>query len=202
MMNQAGKAKAIRPPAASLAPLLGLLTMLALLLTPLKGAEADNLSRFFGSYVGKAKVENLKDSTEQERDLDIVVSPYRQDGLKVEWVTVGLVDGRRDVPGVKRWSQTALFRPADDADFMVEVSENNLFKERSDVQVVEGDPVRWTRIEDNILHACAFVVLDDGRYELQVYQRILTETGMDILFERIVDGQVIRRVTGSTVRTT
>ncbi len=200
MMNQAGKA--IRPPTASLAPLLGLLTMLALLLTPLKGAEADNLSRFFGSYVGKAKVENLKDSTEQERDLDIVVSPYRQDGLKVEWVTVGLVDGRRDVPGVKRWSQTALFRPADDADFMVEVSENNLFKERSDVQVVEGDPVRWTRIEDNILHACAFVVLDDGRYELQVYQRILTETGMDILFERIVDGQVIRRVTGSTVRTT
>lgn len=163
-------------------------------------AHADDLSRFFGSYVGKAKVENLTAGTEQERDIDIVVSPYRQDGLKIDWVTVGLVDGRRDLPGVKRWSQTALFSPSEEANFMVEVGEGSLFKERGDMEVIKGDPVRWTRIEDDTLHACSFVVLEDGRYELQVYQRVLTDIGMDILFERIVDGEVIRRVSGSTVR--
>ena len=60
--------------------------------------------------------------------------------------------------------------------------------------------MRWTRVEDNVLHTYSFIVLEDGRYELQVYQRILTDLGMDIRFERVVDGEVIRRVTGKTVR--
>ena len=164
------------------------------------GAAADDLSRFFGSYVGQAKVQDFQTGEQQQRDLDIVVSKYRRDGLKIDWITVGLVDGRRDVPGVKRWSQTALFKPSGNRDFMVEVGEGNLFKERGEMEVIEGDPVRWTRVEGDTLHACSFVVLEDGRYELQVYQRTLTETGMDILFERIVDGHVVRRVSGSTVR--
>ena len=163
-------------------------------------ALAEDLSRFFGSYVGRATVEDPETGAQQLRDLDIVISPYREDGLQIDWVTVGLVDGRRDLPGVKRWSQTALFTPSDDQDFMVDVGENSLFKERGDMEVIAGDPVRWTRIEDDTLHACSFVVLEDGRYELQIYQRMLTETGMDILFERIVDGEVVRRVEGTTAR--
>ena len=162
--------------------------------------SAEDLSRFFGSYVGRASVTDLETGEEHQRDLDIVVSPYRDDGLKIDWITVGLVDGRRDVPGVKRWSQTALFKPSERAKFMVEVGEGNLFKERGDMEVIKGDPVRWTHVEGDTLHACSFVVLEDGRYELQVYQRILTETGLDILFKRIVDGVVVRQVSGSTVR--
>lgn len=184
---------------ARLAMTVGILALITLVATPGSVLAAD-LSRFFGSYVGSAVVEDPKTGAQRQRDIDIVVSPYRKDGLKIDWITVGLVDGRRDVPGVKRWSQTALFRPSDQRRFMVEVGEDSLFKERDDMVVIEGDPVRWTRVEDNILHACSFVVLEDGRYELQVYQRILTETGMNILFERIVDGEVIRRVKGSTVR--
>lgn len=180
--------------------ILAALSMFVMLSAHSRIAIAQDLSRFFGSYVGRAVVENLTTGAEQERDIDIVVSPYRKDGLKIDWITVGLVDGRRDVPGVKRWSQTALFSPSENTDFMVEVGEKSLFKERDDMEVIKGDPVRWTRVEDNILHACSFVVLEDGRYELQVYQRILTENGMDILFERIVDGEVVRRVSGSTVR--
>jgi hypothetical protein len=179
--------------------ILGVLALLGLLSSPERGL-AEDLSRFFGSYVGSATVEDVKTGAEQQRDIDIVVSPYRRAGLQITWITVGLVDGRRDVPGVKRWSQTALFQPADDQRFMVEVGEGSLFKERDDMEVIKGDPVRWTRVEDDTLHAFSFVVLDDGRYELQVYQRILTEIGMDILFERIVDGEVIRRVTGRTAR--
>jgi hypothetical protein len=167
---------------------------------PGKSGHADDLSRFFGSYVGRATVEDLKTGSKQERDLDIVIAPYRRHGLQIDWITVGLVDGRRDLPGVKRWSQQARFEPAGGRNFMVEVGESSLFEERGDMEVIAGDPVRWTRIADNTLHACSFVVLEDGRYELQIYQRILTETGMDIVFERIVDGEVMRRVVGSTVR--
>ncbi len=164
------------------------------------GALANDLSEFFGSYVGQATVEDLITGKRQERDLDITVVPYRKHGLRVDWITVGLVDGRRDVPGVRRWSQTAIFEPKNDKDFLVEVGTSDVFRERQATVPIKGDPVRWTRVDGNILHTCSFMVLEDGRYELQLYQRILTDIGMDIRFERIVDGELIRRVTGRTAR--
>ena len=162
--------------------------------------QANDLSQFHGSYVGHATVEDLTTGEQRQRDLDIVVVPHRKHGLRIDWVTVGLVDGRRDVPGVKRWSQTALFEPTAGDGFMVEVGESDLFHESRETVPIQGDPIRWTRIDGDALHTCSFVVLEDGRYELQVYQRILTDIGMNIHFERIVDGEVIRRVTGQTAR--
>ena len=161
---------------------------------------ANDLSPFLGTYVGQATVEDLITGKQQQRDLDITVVPYRNHGLRIDWITVGLVDGRRDVPGVKRWSQTALFEPKDDIDFMVEVGKSDVFQERQATTPIEGDPIRWTRVDGNVLHTCSFMVLEDGRYELQLYQRILTDVGMDIRFERVVDGEIIRRVTGRTAR--
>ena len=163
-------------------------------------AAAEDLSRFYGTYVGRASAENLMTGAKEERDIDIVIAPFGDDGLRIDWITVGLVDGRRDLPGVRRWAQTALFKPSPDRNFLVEAEERNIFRERDEVEVIKGDPVRWTWIDDDTLHVCTFVVLEDGRYELQIYQRILTDTGMDILFERIVDGETIRRVSGTTVR--
>ncbi len=161
---------------------------------------ANDLSPFFGSYVGQATVEDLITGEQQQRDLDITVVPYRKHGLRIDWITVGLVDGRRDVPGVMRWSQTALFESRDGKAFMVEVGKSDVFRERQATMPIEGDPVRWTRVDGNVLHTSSFMVLEDGRYELQLYQRILTDVGMDIRFERVVDGEIIRRVTGRTAR--
>ncbi len=165
-----------------------------------QGTQANDLSQFLGTYVGQATVDDLTTGEQRQRHLDIVVMPHRKHGLRIDWTTVGLVDGRRDVPGVERWSQTALFEPAAGNGFMVEASESDVFRERQATVPVAGDPVRWTRIDGDVLHTCSFMVLEDGRYELQLYQRILTEIGMDIHFERIVDGKLERRVTGRTAR--
>lgn len=77
-------------------------------------AAAEDLSRFFGTYVGRATAENLVTGVREERDIDIVIAPFGDDGLRIDWTTVGLVDGRRDVPGVRRWAQTASFKPSPD----------------------------------------------------------------------------------------
>jgi hypothetical protein len=177
-----------------------LIAALFLYISQARIAEADDLSKFVGSYVGEATVEDLTTGEQLERHLDIVVVPHRQDGLRIDWITVGLVDGRRAVPGVKRWSQTVRFEPEPNDGYLVEVGESDVFREREDMVPMKGDPVRWTRVDGNTLFTSSFVVLEDGRYELQIYQRILTEIGMDIRFERIVDGQTVRRVTGSTAR--
>ena len=163
-------------------------------------AAAADVKSFFGAYVGVAQVEDAATGATEERDMDIVIKPFHRDGFQVHWINVSLVDGRRDRPGVKRRVQNALFEPAEDRDFFVEVDEDNPFRETEGTQPMRGDPVRWAKVDGGHMQVCSFVVLEDGQYELQVYDRVLTESGMDIQFQRILDGEVVRRVTGTTVR--
>lgn len=177
-----------------------LLFAIGLVLLQPGSASGASLEPYFGTYVGVAEVEDLKDGDTRQRDMDIVIEPYKRGGFKIHWVNVSLVDGRRDVPGVERRVQTVLFEPADDRNFFVEVEEDNPFREREETRPMLGHPVRWASLDEEGLHVYAFVVLDDGRYEAQIYDRVLTEEGLDIAFRRIVDGEIVRRITGTTVR--
>ena len=166
---------------------------------PLQAGVGD-LTPFFGAFVGVAEVQDLPSGDTRQRDMDIVIQPYQEDGFMIQWVNVTLVDGRRDLPGVERRVQRVLFEPADDRDFYVEVEEGNPFREREETRPMRGDPVRWASLDGNRLHVYAFVVGEDGTYELQVYDRVLTETGIEIEFQRIVDDVVVRRISGTTAR--
>jgi hypothetical protein len=174
--------------------------LIALALVAPAGARAASLEPFFGTYVGVAEVKDIAKGDVRQRDMDIMIEPYKQGGFKIQWVNVSLVDGKRAVRGVERRVQTVLFEPAEDRDFFVEVAENNPFREREETRPMRGDPVRWASLDDQGLHVYSFVVLEDGRYELQVYDRALTDIGLDIKFQRIVDDEVVREITGSTAR--
>jgi hypothetical protein len=162
-------------------------------------AAAEDLKPFFGSYVGVATVEDSGGEV-HHRDMDIVVQPYGDGGFRIDWINVTLVNGRRDVPGVERRVQSTLFEPVEDRDMYVEVEPENPFQEHAETSPMRGDPVRWASIDGPRLHVYAFEVLADGTYELQIYDRILTDKGLDIHFERIVDGKLMRRISGTTVR--
>lgn len=162
-------------------------------------AEA-GLERFFGTYVGVAEVEDFAGDADERRHMDVVIEPYDENGFRLHWVNVSLVDGRRDVPGVERRVQSVLFAPATRRDFYVEVEEGSVFREREEANPMGGDPVRWAAIDGDVMHVNTFVVHEDGRYELQTYDRILTETGIDIEFQQILDGELLKRITGTTAR--
>jgi hypothetical protein len=172
--------------------------LLAVVLAP--AARGASLEPFFGTYVGVAEVADLKAGDVRQRDMDIVIEPYKQGGFRIHWVNVTLVDGQRAAPGVERRVQTVLFEPAEDRAFFVEVAEANPFRERGETRPMRGDPVRWASLDDQGLHLYAFVVLEDGSYELQIYDRWLTDIGLDINFRRVVDGKVVREITGTTAR--
>jgi hypothetical protein len=162
---------------------------------------AASLEPFFGTYVGVAEVKDFRDGGEvMQRDMDIVIQPYKGGGFQIHWVNVSLVDGKRAVPGVERRVQTVLFEPAPDRDFFVEVAESSPFRERGETRPMHGDPVRWASLDDQGLHVYSFMVLEDGRYELQIYDRTLTDIGLGIRFRRIVDGALVREITGTTAR--
>lgn len=175
-------------------------SLLALVLGASPGASAASLEPFFGSYVGVAEVKGPEAGDTRQRDMDIVIEPYKRGGFKIHWVNVSLVDGKRAAPGVERRVQTVLFEPAEDRDFFVEAAENNPFRERDETRPMRGDPVRWASLDDEGLHVYSFVVLEDGQYELQVYDRTLTDIGLDIRFQRIVDSELVREITGTTAR--
>ncbi len=164
-------------------------------------AAGATLKDFFGTYVGLAEVRDPTTGAEiQQRDMDIMIEPYERDGFRITWINVVKVDGRRDVPGVQRNVEEVRFKPAKGQGFYVEVPAANPFREREETRPMQGDPVRWAAIEGNSLYVHSFVVLEDGRYELQVYERELTDRGIDLEFQRLVDGELQRRIVGTTVR--
>lgn len=177
-----------------------LVCCLVLLFATESSAAAPKLADYFGAFVGRAVESPLEGGPAEERDIDIVISGYKKDGFRIDWTNVTLVDGRRDVPGVKRRPSSVIFVPGDRPGVFVESTEFNPFKLRDDVQAMQGQPVRWAGIDDEGLHVNAFVLLEDGRYEMQVYTRRLTDVGMELEFERVVDGRVVRRMTGQAVR--
>ena len=163
-------------------------------------AGTARLADYFGAYVGRAVDEPLDGGAKEERDIDIVISLYKKDGFRIDWTNVTLVDGRRDVPGVKRRPSSVIFVPGEQAGMFVESKEFNPFELRDDVQAMHGEAVRWAGLDEDGLHVNAFVLLEDGRYEMQIYTRRLTDIGLDLAFERVVDGKPVRRMTGRAVR--
>jgi hypothetical protein len=155
---------------------------------------------FLGVYVGTADVFDGT-TVEERRDMDIVIEPTDGDGFTIRWVNVTLVDGRRDVPGVQRRVEELTLVPDDDRPgIWREETRRSIFQGRREVHPMEGDAIRWARFKEGRLGVYSMVVLEDGRYALQSYDRILTEEGMDISFVSLVDGVVVRRIAGRTVR--
>ncbi len=161
---------------------------------------AASLADHFGSFVGVAEVRDAADRVVETRHMDIEISPFRGGGFHVRWVNVTLVDGRRDVPGVERRVAEITFEPRGPSGFFVEAAIVNPFAQSGEMAPMAGDPVRWAKLDDDGLHVFSFVVLPNGRFELQVYTRRLSDDGMELSFERVVDGDVLRRIQGWAVR--
>jgi len=162
--------------------------------------QAASLADYFGSYVGVAEVRDSHGAVTEQRHMDIEITPYRRGGFNIRWVNVTLVDGRRDLPGVERRVAEVTFEPKDGGRLFVEAQRSNPFAKQEEMTPMAGDPVRWAKLDDEGLHVFSFVVLPDGLYELQIYTRRLTDVGVDLVFERIVDGEILRRIDGRTVR--
>lgn len=162
-------------------------------------ASSAELDEFFGVYVGRAEVRGSDGTLIGKRDLDITIEAARMGGFKVSWISVELVDGRRDVPGVERRILESSFHGPRDGTY-AEDTRKTLFATRDRSNILHGDTLRWARIEGDVLSVFSLAVPPEGGYEVQAYERRLTETGLDISFRRIVNDRVVLRVEGQAVR--
>ncbi|MCB2053399.1 MAG: hypothetical protein KDE35_04045 [Geminicoccaceae bacterium] len=174
--------------------------LFALVLVAAVPARSAGLEDYVGAFVGRADVEDPTTGKTGVRDFEIVVGPAKDGGFRIDWVNVSLVDGRRDVPGVERRAGGLIFRPVEGEDWYAEAPSYNPFKERDELAPVRGDPLRWASFGEDGLTIVSFVILEDGTYELQRTVRALDGDRLDLFFERIVDGVVVRRITGRGYR--
>jgi len=173
---------------------IGWLLALALLVPAVPAAAT--LDDFVGTFLGYAEVRDTGSDQVAQREPTIMIEPYKRNGLHIRWSVVDLVDGRRDVAGVSYGEDELLLVPSPNGQYLVASQPHSPFQRAERESAIMGDVVRWGLLDEDGLKVFSFVLLDDGRYELQRYLRANGEDGIRIEYQRIVDDEVTRRSEG------
>jgi hypothetical protein len=116
------------------------------------------------------------------RDLDVEIGPADGGGFFVSWTTVMQSAGDK---GAKTKSSKVVFGPS---------ARPGIYTARSEgTSANEG--MSWASIGDKALTVRLLHIQDDGTYEIQTYQRSLTDDGMFVFFRSDLDGAVMKVVT-------
>ena len=64
-----------------------------------------------------------------------------------------------------------------------------------------GEPMRWAAVDGDALTVYSAGIAEKGALEAQIYRRMLTKNGLDVIFLRLEDEQVMLRAGGKLTRT-
>ena len=165
----------------------------AALAGPVQAAERA-IKDFYGTYVGRS-ISNIGEGLSQ-RDLNVVIKKHKK-GFTLDWTTVT----RRADGKVKSKSYSINFRATQRRGIFASAMRNNVFGGSEPLDPLKGDPYVWAGIGGKTLTVHALLITDDGGYEMQVYERTLTEEGMILKFSRNRDGVPLRFITGTLKKT-
>ncbi len=156
---------------------------LALLTGADVGAEEPDLEPFFGEYAGESLTASENDWV-QKRDMNVSISRYKKNGFTVAWTTATYKpDGR-----VKRKAYTLNFQPSSREGIYEAAARANLFGGFEPLDPMQGDPYAWATVVGRTLTVLVMLINEEGSFEIQVYERTLTDEGMDLKFSRVYDG--------------
>ncbi len=153
-------------------------------------ADHHPYQKFYGEYVGETTYE--VDSTQYKRDLSVSIKSTK-DGFNVAWKTITHKPGSEP----KEKSYSIDFVATDREHVYSSAMKADLFGGREALDPMKGDPYVWAKVNDETLIVYALLVTDDGGYEMLVYTRTLTATGLDLEFTRLRDNEPVRLITAS-----
>lgn len=170
------------------------LWLVALLAVAGEAAE-HSIAPFIGEYRGRA----ISDSGAglDERDLSVVIEERGKGAFVVKWTTIsrGSESGR-----LRKKAYEVAFIPTRRENIYSSAMKTNVFGGRQAMDPLKGDPYVWARIDGNTLTIYALIITDEGGYEIQVYDRTLTDAGMSLRFSRVRDGEVLKQIEGTLER--
>jgi hypothetical protein len=164
--------------------------VLLVLAVPAPAAESVPISAFFGTFQGQALGQPSDELA--VRDLDVQIAAAGN-GFRLTWTTT-----TRDAAGnPKRKAHTIDFQATRRPDIFASQMRATKFGERSPNDPMQGEPFVWARIVDKTLTVYALHIIDDGSYEMQVYDRTLIDGGLALKFSRLREGDKMRTVTAT-----
>lgn len=172
--------------AANLRASMGVATVLAIGLLAASAAQAGEttVQNFFGRWVGEgiAETEVGEDTERELRGLEVIVRDHPA-GFQLCWSTLRLV---ADGPDRQSFAMM-LFAPGD-----APGAWRAIFSADGSASAASA----WAELEDETLRVFNRATNEDGEEELQVYERRLSNGGMELHFTRFDDGRLARVVQG------
>ncbi len=168
--------------------------LLAMIPATVQAAADLPISAFFGKFSGGGVAQN-RDSiyfAVTARDFDITISPAPGNGFRIDWTSVIRHGGTPEQPEIRRKTSSKTLAAA---------ATPGVFRGAATGNPLDGGEMCWARIRGNTLTIFLMTVAKAGNYELQQYDRTLTDTGMELVFSSTRDGETMRTVTGRLVRT-
>ena len=161
--------------------------ILALLLGLWANVLHADITRFIGDYSGTAEVETY-DGTMAKRDMSVSIAATEK-GFSLRWKSTTYRDGTG-----KTKSYRIAFVPSDRPDVYAAAMTRNVFGHEVPLDPMKGEPYVWARITGDTLTVFSLYVTDEGGYELQQFDRTLTEGGLDLAFTRLTNGEPGRTI--------
>lgn len=173
---------------------LALVGLVAFLATAAPGhAQSSlNITAFYGMWSGSAISEsNISVNFRlTARDMDVEIRPD-DGGFRVVWTTILRQRGDPNNPTIERRSTELRFEPT---------NKPNVWRAVGASDPMTDDPYAWAHISGQTLTINTMVIRDDGGYDMQVYERTLKATGMDLQFTAFRDGEERRTAKGRLVK--
>lgn len=159
-------------------------------LGPAAAADLD-IAAFYGRWQGNAISETDRsiNFAVTARDLDVLIQPAGN-GFRVSWTTIRRQKGDPRDPTLEKRAAELVFRPA---------GKPGIWRAEG-----AGDPMQgnyaWAGIQGRALAIHVMTIGAGGAYELQSFVRRLSDMGMELEFDRIVDGDKVRTAKGRLVK--
>ena len=175
---------------------IGLLVSIILLAVSLGNAVASPpaaIEPFFGRFEGRTIVGD--DGATTSRDLTVVIQPDG-DRFRIEWTTVT----RQSDGEVKRKTYSIGFEKTQRPNIFRSTMRTDMFGHQVPLDPLKGDPYVWCRIVGSILTLYSLQILDDGGYDLQIYERTVEGDRMSLRFTRLREGESPKELTATLER--
>ncbi len=142
----------------------------------LASAAFADITRFVGSYSGSVELADAEGLVEL-RDMSVTIGETKK-GFSVEWSTATIrEDGSRKVK-----TYDVSFVETDRAGIFAAAMERNVFGHAVQMDPMKGQPYVWGRITGPTLTVFSMFVAPNGDYEMQQYDRTLSDGGLELRY--------------------
>jgi len=160
---------------------------------PVKSYAGYDFEAFFGRFVGSSASEGAAQT--QKRDIDVTIKPYKR-GFNVTWRTTT----HRVEKSAKISKFSINFQRSGRDNVYGSAMGKDKFGNETPLDPLQGNPYVWAIIDGKTLTVNSLLVFEDGGYEIQTYERTLTDGGMSLDFSRVRNGEVLKKIKGKLRR--